>query len=93
LDDGLSRRRQFELNASAKLLHPPVESVFRSRTLARIPTSIGARDFTAFIARREQVARRQGRDESLDGKSLYPLLLLKDEQNGKEVIEDGYHWL
>jgi len=31
------------------------------------------------------------RNKILSGKSLSPLLLLRDEQNGKVVIADGYH--
>lgn len=33
------------------------------------------------------------RDKILKGKSLSPLLLLRDPQNGKVVIADGYHRL
>jgi len=31
------------------------------------------------------------RNKILDGKSLSPLLLVRDPQNGKVVIADGYH--
>ena len=33
------------------------------------------------------------REKILNGKSLSPLLLLRDQQNGKLVIADGYHRL
>jgi disulfide oxidoreductase YuzD len=33
------------------------------------------------------------REKILKGKSLSPLLLLRDQQNGKVVIADGYHRL
>jgi hypothetical protein len=33
------------------------------------------------------------RRKILEGKSLSPLLLLRDDQNGKVVIADGYHRL
>jgi hypothetical protein len=33
------------------------------------------------------------REKIVDGKSLSPLLLLRDQQNGKVVIADGYHRL
>jgi hypothetical protein len=33
------------------------------------------------------------RKKIVDGKSLSPLLLMRDQQNGKVVIADGYHRL
>ena len=44
-------------------------------------------------AGREQRARGEGPQENQERQELAPLLLVRDRQNGKVVIADGYHRL
>jgi hypothetical protein len=89
--------------------YPAAESylriVYPDDQVARISASLRTAAITQFkakdIFRASQLSLlgvsnshvQKDRIRILDGKSLSPLLLVRDPQNGKVVIADGYHRL
>ena len=72
------------LNIVSKLKQAPIvqfkaKDIFRASQLSSLGVS--------------NLHVEKDRNKILAGKALSPLLLLRDEQNGKVVIADGYHRL
>ena len=63
----------------APLVHFKAKDIFRASQLSLLGVS------------NQRVER--DRQKIRDGKSISPLLLMRDQQNGKVVIADGYHRL
>ena len=63
----------------APLVQFKAKDIFRASSLSLLGVS--------------NVRVERDRKKIMDGKSLSPLLLMRDQQNGKVVIADGYHRL